>query len=302
MRIGFIGLGKMGGPICGHLIDNGHDVAVHDVLEDATKEICGKGGRFCTSSKDVAMKSEIIFLSLPHPDISCDVVGGENGVLAGLQPGTIIAETSTVSPGLIQELGPDVAEKGGELLDSAVSGGVHGAVAGTLTLMVGGSGAGFDRLRPVLSCFGKNIYHCGESGMGMLFKVINNMIGHVNFVAMAEGMALGVKAGADARLLGDVISVSSGCSAQFGDRLEKHILPGNFSPGMTMELATKDSLLCLELARDLGVPTFITSAAHHVYEMGLAKGYGGEDYAALIKLWEEWLDIEVRDRGVGGGK
>ena len=110
----------------------------------------------------------------------------------------------------------------------------------------------------------------------------------------AEATALAVKAGADPKLLGDVVAVSSGQSAQIDDRLRKHILPRNFTPGMTTELATKDSVLCLELARELGVPTFIASAAHHVYEMGVAKGYGEEEYAALIKLWEEWLSIEVR--------
>ena len=130
--------------------------------------------------------------------------------------------------------------------------------------------------------------------MGMLFKVINNMLAHVNFVALAEATALAVKAGADPKLLGDVVAVSSGRSAQIDDRLRKHILPRDFTPGMTTELATKDSVLCLELARELGVPTFIASAAHHVYEMGVAKGYGNEEYAALIKLWEEWLGIEVR--------
>jgi len=297
MHIGFIGLGRMGGPICGHLRQAGYEIAAHDIRPEAVAPLAKQGARILGTPRDVAAVSELVFLSLPHPDISRTVLLDEDGVLAGLTKGSLVAETSTVSPAFMQELAPIVGGRGGELLDAAVSGGVHGAVAGTLTLMVGGSDAGFERLRPALSCFGKNLFHCGGPGMGMLFKVINNMLSHVNFVALAEAMALGVKAGADPKLLGDVIAVSSGRSAQIDDRLRKHILPGDFTPGMTTELATKDSVLCLELARQLGVPTFIASAAHHVYEMGMAKGYAHEEYAALIKLWEEWLGIRVRNRG-----
>ena len=172
-----------------------------------------------------------------------------------------------------------------------------GAEAGTLTLMVGGSASGFERLRPLLEPFGKNIFHCGGPGMGMLFKVVNNMLSHVNLAALAEAMALGVAAGADPELLTDVIAVSSGRSRQVQDRLRKHILAGDFTPGMTTDLATKDSDLCLELARELRIPTFIASASHHVYEMAIQKGYGPDEYASLIKLWEEWLGIEVRAGG-----
>lgn len=294
MEIGFVGVGRMGLPIVGHILDAGHQVRAYDVSENALAAAEQRGALRCDSPKDAASGSEVVLLSLPHPDISRDVVLGEKGVLAGLARGALIGETSTVSPGLVQELAPVVEAGGCELLDAAVSGGVHGAVAGTLTLMVGGSAHGFERLQPILQTFGKNLFHCGGAGMGMLFKVVNNMLAHVNFVALAEATALAVKAGADPKLLGDVVAVSSGQSAQIDDRLRKHILPRNFTPGMTTELATKDSVLCLELARELGVPTFIASAAHHVYEMGVAKGYGEEEYAALIKLWEEWLSIEVR--------
>lgn len=296
MRIGFIGLGRMGSQMCGHLLKADHAVTAYDVRPEATQAMADQGARSCGSPAEAAAEAEIVFTSLPHPDISREVIAGDNGILAGLSEGALIAETSTVSPGLVQELAPEAARHGAELLDAAVSGGVHGAEAGTLTLMVGGSTEGFERLRPALEPFGKNIFHCGGSGMGMLFKVINNMLSHVNLAALAEAMALGVTAGADPDLLCDVIAVSSGRSAQIDDRLRKHILPGDFTPGMTTDLATKDSVLCLELARQLQVPTFIASATHHVYEMALAKGYGPQEYASLIRLWEEWLGIEVRSR------
>lgn len=294
MKIGFLGLGNMGGPICGHLINAGHAVTAYDVSSDALTRIIKQGASGCTSPKEAAKGADIIFLSLPHPNISREVILGKDGILEGIESGALIAETSTVSPSLIKELAPAVLNQGGELLDAAVSGGVPGAIAGTLTLMVGGSEAGFHRLSAAMDAFGKNLFHCGGPGMGMLFKVINNMLAHVNWVALAEAVALGVKAGADPELLGNVVSVSSGRSAQIDDRLRKHVLPGNFTGGMKTELATKDSVLCLELARDLGVPVFLASAAHHIYELGIAKGYGEEEYGALIKLWEEWLDIEVR--------
>ena len=297
VELGFIGLGRMGSRICGHLIRTGHDVTAYDVREEATQEAENKGARAGRNPADVASRSEIIFTSLPHPNISREVILGEEGILAGARDGALLAETSTVSPSLIKELAPLVKAQGAELMDAAVSGGVKGAEAGTLTLMVGGAEAGFERLKPLLAHFGKNIFHCGASGMGMLFKVVNNMLSHVNLAALTEAMSLGVAAGADPDLLCDVIAVSSGRSRQVEDRLRKHILPGEFTPGMTTDLATKDSDLCLELARELRVPTFIASATHHVYEMAIQKGYGADEYASLIKLWEEWLDIEVRSPG-----
>ncbi len=294
MELGFIGLGRMGGEICGHLLRAGHTVTAYDVREQAVSEAEKKGARPGKSAADVASHSDVIFTSLPHPRISREVILCEEGVLAGAREGALLAETSTVSPSLIKELAPRTKARGVELIDAAVSGGVQGARAGTLTLMVGGSQAGFEKLKPLLAHFGRNLFHCGAPGMGMLFKVVNNMLSHVNLVALAEAMSLGVAAGADPDLLCDVIAVSSGRSRQVEDRLRKHILPGEFTPGMTTDLATKDSELCLELARELRVPTFIASASHHVYEMAIQKGYGEEEYAALIKLWEEWLDIEVR--------
>ena len=299
MELGFIGLGRMGSEISAHLIRAGHEVTAYDVREEATLEAERIGARTGRSPADVASRSEVIFTSLPHPNISREVILGEEGILAGARDGALLAETSTVSPSLIKELAPQVRAQGAELMDAAVSGGVQGAKAGTLTLMVGGSEAGFERLKPLLEHFGKNVFHCGASGMGMLFKVVNNMLSHVNLAALTEAMALGVAAGADPDLLCDVIAVSSGRSRQVEDRLRKHILPGEFTPGMTTDLATKDSDLCLELARELRVPTFIASATHHVYEMAIQRGYGAEEYASLIKLWEEWLDIEVRSPGAG---
>ena len=296
MEIGFIGLGRMGGEICAHLIRADHAVTAYDVREEATREAEKKGARAGRSPAEVAFYSEVVFTSLPHPKASREVILGEEGILAGVREGALLAETSTVSPALIKELAPEVKARGAELMDAAVSGGVQGAQAGSLTLMVGGGEAGFERLRPLLAHFGKNVFHCGPSGMGMLFKVVNNMLSHVNLAALTEAMALGVAAGADPDLLCEVIGVSSGRSRQVEDRLKKHILPGEFTPGMTTDLATKDSDLCLELARELRVPTFIASAAHHVYEMAIQKGYGAEEYASLIKLWEEWLGIEVRSR------
>ncbi len=299
MRIGFIGLGRMGSQMCRHVLKADHAVTAYDVRPEAAQAMADEGARACDSPAQAASEAEIVFTSLPHPAISREVITGNQGIMAGIPAGAIIAETSTVSPGLVQELAPEAARGGVELLDAAVSGGVHGAEAGTLTLMVGGSADGFARLRPALEPFGNNIFHCGGPGMGMLFKVVNNMLAHVNFAALAEAMALGVTAGADPELLSDVIAVSSGRSAQIEDRLRKHILPGDFTPGMTTELATKDSVLCLELAREHQVPTFIASASHHVYEMAIGKGYGSLEYASLIKLWEEWLGIEIRSRANG---
>ena len=296
MEVGFIGLGRMGGEICAHLVQANHAVAAYDVREEATREAERKGALAGRSPADVASRSEVVFTSLPHPQASREAILGEEGILAGVRKGALLAETSTVSPSLIKELASVVKERGAELMDAAVSGGVQGAREGTLTLMVGGGEAGFERLKPLLAHFGKNIFHCGPSGMGMLFKVVNNMLSHVNLAALAEAMALGVSAGADPDLLCEVIGVSSGRSRQVEDRLRKHILPGEFTPGMTTDLATKDSDLCLELARELRVPTFLASASHHVYEMAIQKGYGAEEYASLIKLWEEWLGIEVRSR------
>ncbi len=163
-----------------------------------------------------------------------------------------------------------------------------------MIVMAGASPETFRRVEPAFRAFATAIFHVGPVGMGMTFKVVNNLLSHANLAALAEALALGVAAGADPALLCEVISRSSGQSRQGDERLRRRILPGDFTPGMTVDLAYKDSELGCALGREHGVPLFMANTAHAVYELARREGLGSLDYSALIQLWERWLGITVR--------
>jgi len=295
MEVGFIGLGNAGLPIATNILKGGNKLTVYDVRSERMELIIPLGAVGANSPREVAMESEVIFTSLPHPKISEDVMLGEEGVLAVAKVGSIIVELSTVSPLLIERLGSIAKSKGVEVLDAAVAGGVERAIEGKLTLMVGGDKEVVEKVRPLFDLIAERVFHTGSLGSGMTVKIINNLISHVNMVAICEGMALGVKAGISPKLLYDVVSVSSGDSDVLRRRFGKRILRRDFEGGMKLELAYKDSELACELGRALGVPLYVTNVAHAVYEHAKSKGIVGKDYAALIMLWEEIIGKEIKE-------
>lgn len=293
MKLGFIGIGAMGSHMTVNLINAGYDVTVFDIRKEAMEYMMQFGAKLGSSPSDVARKSNIILTSLPSTNALEDVVLGEHGMLESIKCGSILIDTSTVSPSTIQKIGLVLKEQKVSVLEAPVSGGVEGAEAGTLTIMVGGSVDVFQRCHELLQVIGKNIYHVGALGSGNTVKLVNNLMSLVNVVTLSEGMVLGVKAGVDAATLYNVIKVSTGRSQALEWKLPNKILLRNFEPGFTIDLTYKDLSLVLSLAKELGVPLFVTSIAQQVYALAKAKGLGKLDNTAVITLFEEASKIIV---------
>lgn len=285
--VGFIGLGNMGGPMAKNIAKSGYSLTVFDLRGELISAIEREGATSSGSPKEVGEKSDIILTSLPSPEASESVWLGENGVIEGAKSGSIFVELSTVQPELVKKVDIRASEKNVMAIDAGVSGGVKKAEDGTLTIMAGGKKEAFDRVYPILQVIGKRIYHVGDIGSGMIVKLINNAIAHINVVAFIECIAVGLKAGIDVDTLYEVISEGTGSSTQFETRFKDRIMKGNYQAGMKLDLVYKDSMLMQELACQLGVPVFLTSVSHQVFEMGRAKGFGEMDYGILMKIWEE---------------
>lgn len=294
-KIGFVGLGHMGKAMAINLIKSGYQMVVYDVRVEPVKELAALGASSSESVQEIGATCDIVMTSLPHPKISEDVWVGPQGILSEAKPNSIFVELSTVPPALVQRIAQLAASKSIAVLDAAVTGGVIRAAKGTLTIMVGGEKEAFQKIDSIFRTIGKNVFHVGKVGSGMVVKLVNNAIAHVNVIAIIEGMAMGVKAGVAPQMLYEVISKSSGDSYQFRDRLGGRILKGNFEPGMRLALAYKDSVLACELGRELGVPLFVTSAAHSVYEWAKLQDLNEKDYGAIMTLWENLLKIRVRE-------
>lgn len=288
--IGFIGLGNMGGPMVVNIARAEHDLIVYDSNEESYSKLEGLEFSPATSPMKVGEKSDIVFTSLPSVMASEEVWLGRNGVLEGAKDNAIFVELSTVNPELVKKIGRKASEKKIMVLDAGVSGGVKKAVDGTLTIMAGGQKKAFERARPVFEVIGEKIYHVGELGTGMVTKLVNNAIAHINVVAFLECVSVGLEAGIDINTLYEVISKGSGTSRQFETRFKNKVMERDFYPGMKLELVYKDSMLMLEMAANLGMPAFLTSVAHQIFEMGRAKGLEEMDYASLIQLWENMIE------------
>ena len=297
MKIGFVGLGAMGKPMACNLLNAGYEVYAFDVVEAAVKEMESKGARGCATAGELAGKADVIICSLPNAKIVENVMCSEGGVFENCKAGTIIIDMSSVAPNSTKAMAKKAAEKGIGYIDAPVSGGVSGAAAGTLTIMVGADGATFEKVKPVLDVLGKNIYHVGEVGGGDAIKMVNNLLLGCNMAALSEALTLGVKCGLSVETMKEVISVSSGRSYALDARLEKFIMADQFTGGFAVDLQYKDLGLALEASRDERVPLPMTAAAVQVYEMARAKGQGREDMSSVVKVWEDLTGAKVRGSG-----
>ncbi|WP_323123808.1 3-hydroxyisobutyrate dehydrogenase, partial [Burkholderia alba] len=210
MKIGFIGLGHMGAPMALNLLKAGHDVHAFDLSEDALRLVRDGGAQVAASPRDAAAGAAFVVTMLPAAAHVRTVLTAADGVLAGLAPGALVIDSSTIDPASAQAFGALVREHGAAFVDAPVSGGTGGAAAGTLTFMVGGEAADYERAKPVLAGMGKNIVHCGPTGMGQVAKVCNNLVLGITMAGVSEAMALGVALGIDPKVLGGIINTSTG--------------------------------------------------------------------------------------------
>ena len=297
MKIGFIGVGNMGGPMCRNILKKGdHEVTVFDLNPDAVARCAASGAATGDSPRAVAAGADVVLTSLPHPRDVEQVILGPDGILAALQSGAVYCDLSTNSPLTVRKLATALAERGVAMLDAPVSGGVMAADKGTLAVMVGGDRETFDRLLPVLQRLGENIVHCGATGTGCVAKLCNNLIAFCNMAASAEGLMLGVAAGIDLDTLNQVIRSSSGNSMTFR-ATAKNALSGDWTPSFALDLAYKDMHLALELADELGIPLSLSSTVHNLMRMARGLGYGQSDATAILRLYEDTLGRPLKPAG-----
>ena len=292
MKIGFIGLGVMGAPMAGHLADAGHEIVTCVNKSPVPAELEGHVALH-ESPSAVTAQSEVVITMLPDtPDVE-RVIGGENGVLEGLQPGTLVIDMSSISPIATKELAAQVLAKGGEYLDAPVSGGEVGAKAATLTIMIGGAQASFDRAKPLFDLMGKNITLIGEqNGAGQTCKIANQIIVALNIEAVSEALVFASKAGCDPATVREALMggfASSKILEVHGERMIKR----TFNPGFRIRLHQKDLNLALSSARSLGVSLPNTATCQELFNACSASGGEDNDHSGLIKALESMAGHEI---------
>jgi 3-hydroxyisobutyrate dehydrogenase-like beta-hydroxyacid dehydrogenase len=292
MQVGFIGLGKMGRPMTQRLLAAGHTVHVFNRSRGAVDALVAEGANAADSSAQVGQRSDVVMTALPTPD-SVQSVFTELAAVS--RSGHIFIDHSTVSPGLNRWCAEQLKAHGADFLDAPVSGGPAGAHAGTLTVMVGGEQAIFDKALPVLQAFGKNIRLCGPVGAGQVVKLINQLLVGIHTSAIAEAAVFGAAFGADPQVVLDLIGTSFGGSTMMTRNLPR-FMSRDFSAATPVNLILKDLGLIHDEAKAGGVPLLLGALAEQRFSEARARGMGDEDMAALVKLWEEPAGVRVSPR------
>tara|TARA_B110000014_G_scaffold260305_1_gene249788 strand:+ start:1203 stop:2117 length:915 start_codon:yes stop_codon:yes gene_type:complete len=294
MKVGFIGLGNMGNPMATNLVKAGHELVVHDLRREAATNLLEMGATWADTPKETVPGRDVVFTSLPVPRDVEAVVLGEYGILEGASSDTIYMDLSTNSPTAIRKIHDLCAEKGVTVLDAPVSGGVYGAAAASLAVMVGGDKAVYDRMKPTLDAIGSHVVYCGPIGNGMVCKICNNLLSMGIGVLMTEALTMGVKAGVDLSTLADVIANSTGGNKRLTDKFPRFLFKGNFEPGFATALAAKDVRLATDLGREYGIPMELSNLVDQRHVEAMLRGWGPEDSDAVSKLQEEKSGIQLR--------
>jgi 3-hydroxyisobutyrate dehydrogenase-like beta-hydroxyacid dehydrogenase len=292
-RLGFVGLGRMGGPMAGRLLDTGYQLTVYDVSDEALAPLVARGAKRVSSAAEVASAAEIVLTSLPTPPIVESAGIGPGGIVEGSKA-EVMLDMSTTGPATAKRIAAGLAAKRIQWVDCPVSGGIKGAVNGTLALMVSCPKETFERVRPILEVFGK-IFYIGEMpGLAQVVKLGNNMMAAAAIIVAAEALAMGVKAGVNPRVMNDVLNASTGRNTATTDKVPRSILPGTFDFGFATGLSYKDVRLCVDEAEAMGVPMLAGGMVREILAITNAKYGSHSDFTCLAKLIEEWAGVEIR--------
>ena len=294
MKVGFIGLGVMGGPMALNILKGGHALTVYDRSADAVARLTAAGAKAAASPQEVGAASDIVITMLPEPQHVEQVALGSDGIAAGMRPGGMLIDMSTIDPVTSQRVGRALKERGIAMVDSPVGKTSEHAVSGTLTLMVGGEPADIERAMPVLKCMGTDTFLCGGPGMGHAMKISNNLLATTIMVANTEVLAIGIKAGLKLELMMEVMKTTMAFNHQLYVAMPKKAFVGDDSPGFMVKLASKDVRLAVELAQAYGFDALVGRAAQQTLERAAALGHAERDTAALMKIREDELGIQVR--------
>jgi 2-hydroxy-3-oxopropionate reductase len=291
-RIGFIGLGIMGRPMCKNLIQAGFPLAVWNRSRPGIEAVVGYGAKAASSPQAVAEQSDVVItIVTDSPDVR-QVALGDSGIIHGIKRDAVVIDMSTISPAVTREIAAELKAKGVELLDAPVSGGEKGAIEGTLSIMVGGEAAVFERCLPILQAMGKVIVHVGPTGSGQIVKQCNQVAGAIHLQAMCEALILAAKAGVDGSRMLEAISAGAAGSWMLSN-LAPRILRGDLNPGFMVKLQQKDLRLVMETAEELKLPLPATALVQQLFRSVQADGNDDLGTQALITTMEKLADTRV---------
>ncbi len=296
MQVGFIGLGNVGGKLSGSLLRNGYKIMVRDLDPELVDRAVAKGARAASSPAQMAAACDIIITCLPHPDISAQVVEGEDGLLGALGPGKIWMEMSTTDEAEVKRLGAKVIASGAAAVDCPVSGGCHRADTGNISIFAGCARDTFERILPLLTVMGRRILHTGDLGSASVLKVLTNYLATANLITCAEALTVAKGAGMDLAVAYEAMKISSGTS--FVHETESQvILNGSRDISFTMDLVLKDIGLFQEVADRAGVPLEVNPLLIEIFRDGIAR-YGAREFSPnIIRRLEDATGLDVRAPG-----
>ncbi|EFM11736.1 6-phosphogluconate dehydrogenase NAD-binding [Paenibacillus curdlanolyticus YK9] len=286
--VGFIGLGTMGFAMASNLLNKGFDVTVYNRTSAKSEELRALGARTASSPAEASRGREVVITMVSNDDSIRDVYDGENGVFAGVAAGTVIVDSSTISPELARRLAKDAEARGAIFLDAPVTGSKPAAEAGSLVFMVGGDAHAAQAIEPVLLAMGRKVISMGPSGSGAVAKLAHNTIVGINTAALMEGFAIAAKGGIDGESFLELVQ-SGGAASKAAELKGAKLLEQDYSVQFALALMLKDLRLSSVLSDQLGVPTPLLEASKSLYQAGQASGLGELDLSAVAKVYEQWI-------------
>ncbi|MEO5926807.1 MAG: NAD(P)-dependent oxidoreductase [Bryobacteraceae bacterium] len=293
-QIGFLGLGIMGYRMAGHLLRAGHDVALWSHTGGKAEKLAKEGkGAVCATPKEVAEKSDFVFICVGNTAMVREVCLGKDGLIQGARKGAVISDCSSIAPDSSVEIGKEFATKGIDFLDAPVTGSTGGADKAALTFMIGGDKAAYERAKPYMEIMGKLFFYCGGPGMGLRAKVTQNMVGAGIFQAFSEGLVLAAKAGIPPELMIDILE-NSAAKSGLASFKAPFILNRDFTTHFSAKWMHKDVGFATQMARDLNIPVPASSVTEQMLRATVAKGMGDDDFCSAIRVLEDWTGVVVK--------
>ncbi|HTP19980.1 MAG TPA: NAD(P)-dependent oxidoreductase [Solirubrobacteraceae bacterium] len=293
-RVGFVGLGTVGGPMARRLLEAGHQLSVYDTAPIAVSGLAEAGAEACESARGVADVADLVLVSLPSPEVVSEVARD----LAGGSALRVYVDLSTTGPQVAEEVAELMGTAGVGVVDAPVSGGRAGAESGRLTVMVAGAPEDVAIARPVLELLGSRIFVVGEQpGQGQAVKVINNLMSACSIAITAEATSLGVKAGVDPATLLEVVAASSGSNTAAAQKFPAYVLTRSFEQGFRLNLMAKDVRLCLSEARRHNVPMLLGATVEQLWNLGEAKFPEDADFIEIVRMFEDWANVTIESGG-----
>jgi len=292
-QLGFLGLGIMGYPMARHLVKSGNEVALWSNTSAKANELAKESkATACATPKEVAERADFIFYCVGDSAMAREITLGRNGLIEGVRKGAVIADCSTISPSVSKEIGAAFSAKGAHFLDAPCTGSKPGAEGATLTFMIGGDQAAYERAKPYFEIMGKVFYYCGKAGQGLQAKLTQNMILANIMQAFAEGMVLATKGGVAPELMLDILNNSAAKSGLISYKAP-FILARDFKTNFATKWMAKDVGLALESAKSMNVPAPATALTEQMLRAAMAAGYAEDDFCSTIRVLEEWAGVMV---------